>query len=329
MLTGEWLPKTVADSIGRFSPATETAGPSPLVLESPEPARVSRRGGPRHRRSRTVGARPGDLRSRNVRSGRRATEPVLTSSVAGGAAATSTAAEGWLCRRRSCRCGAIGAPPEHAPSGPNPTGTPGGPSQRPADGVSRLRKWRWPISAAAAVIAIAVLARILAASPGGTPPPSASHTVTASSSTTSRCGEDEEPGQEAIEYTVRYQFFNPRPCDTHTPSPVADVGEPVRGTCGCTSYASDPLATGSSLVTARVYFGQLKAVVGALADQVTFNTPAAWVDEEPRSVRPYGGLRGHHQPNGRCVCTSGSIRDGEGWSTRPARTRKTAGSTSR
>jgi serine/threonine protein kinase len=47
------------------------------------------------------------------------------------------------------------------------------------------------------------------------------------------------------------------------------------------SYASDPLATGSSSITARVYFGQIKVVVSTLAHQVTFNTPAAWVDEEP------------------------------------------------
>ena len=48
-----------------------------------------------------------------------------------------------------------------------------------------------------------------------------------------------------------------------------------------TSYASVPLATGSSRVTARVYFGQLKAVISALAHQITFNTPSAWVDQEP------------------------------------------------
>ena len=47
------------------------------------------------------------------------------------------------------------------------------------------------------------------------------------------------------------------------------------------SYASAPLATSSSSVTARVYFGQLSAVVGALAGQVTLNTPANWVATEP------------------------------------------------
>jgi hypothetical protein len=50
---------------------------------------------------------------------------------------------------------------------------------------------------------------------------------------------------------------------------------------GAATYASDPLGTGSPQVTARVYFGQLKAITSALAGQVTFNTPAAFVDDEP------------------------------------------------
>ncbi len=213
--TGDWLPKTVADTIGRFSPATETPGHSPLVLEPPEPARVAGRAdrdtGAAARSARDqVTSGPGTSEAEGGRP-----ESVLTPSVANGAAAISTATE--------------------------KAGLPG---QRPADGVGRLRKLRWPFSAAAAVVVIAVPAGILVSSPGGASPlPKASHTVTASSSTTSAAVKAKNPA-------------------------VA-------------SYASAPLATGSSLVRARVYFGQLKAVVGTLAGQVTFNTPAAWVNEEP------------------------------------------------
>jgi len=47
------------------------------------------------------------------------------------------------------------------------------------------------------------------------------------------------------------------------------------------AYASASLVTGSPSVTAWVYFGQLKAVIDASAGQVTFNTPARWLGEEP------------------------------------------------
>ena len=55
-----------------------------------------------------------------------------------------------------------------------------------------------------------------------------------------------------------------------TPAPEAQV------------YASAPLATGSSSVTARVYFGQLSAVISALSGQVTFNTSASLLAAKPR-----------------------------------------------
>ena len=208
-------------------------------------------------------------------------EPVLTPSVADGAAATSTAAEKAGLPDAAAPVPAPSAFLQSTPrAGRTPAGMPGGPGQRPADGVRRLRKWRWPFSAAAAVIAVAVLARILAASPGGTPPlPTASHTVAASSSTTSAAGKAKNPARKPSRTPSATSTSTH---GTSTPTHIAPSPTPANPSTvpAAASYASAPLATGSSLVRARVYFGQLKAVVGALAGQVTFNTPAAWVDGE-------------------------------------------------
>ena len=47
------------------------------------------------------------------------------------------------------------------------------------------------------------------------------------------------------------------------------------------AYTSDSLSTGSSSITARVYFGQLGSVISALSGQVTFNTSASLSAAEP------------------------------------------------
>ena len=51
-------------------------------------------------------------------------------------------------------------------------------------------------------------------------------------------------------------------------------------------------------MTAWVYFGQLKAVVGALSGQVTFNTPARWLDEEPARCALTVVFKGVAKPTG-------------------------------
>lgn len=50
---------------------------------------------------------------------------------------------------------------------------------------------------------------------------------------------------------------------------------PAQSAPGPQAYASDRLSTGSSSITARVYFGQLGSVISALSGQVTFNTSAS------------------------------------------------------
>lgn len=150
---------------------------------------------------------------------------------------------------------------------------PAAPEPRPGNGGGRWRTWRWPVSGAALLGAGAVLAAILLPSHGSTPPaPTTSHPATPSSPAT------------------------------------ATASSPATVSASAT-YASDPLATGSSRVTARVYFGQLKAVVGALAHRVTFNTPAAWVDQEPGKCALTVIFAGVANPTG-AVYASGL---GPGW----------------
>ena len=62
------------------------------------------------------------------------------------------------------------------------------------------------------------------------------------------------------------------PSPTHSSPPPAAQAQ---------AYASASLATGSSSVTARVYFGQLSAVISALSGQVTFNTSASLLAAKP------------------------------------------------
>ncbi len=57
------------------------------------------------------------------------------------------------------------------------------------------------------------------------------------------------------------------PAQPAQPAPVHSTAAPAAA-----SYASVPLATGSSTVTARAYFGQLSSVMGALTGQVTFGS---------------------------------------------------------
>jgi serine/threonine protein kinase len=100
--------------------------------------------------------------------------------------------------------GVTPGPAVPVPPTPLPVPGTGGPTLPPATAARPLREWRWPVSAGAAVLVVAVVATILAVSPGGvpnpapgkspsngssTPRPSASHstgtTATAASASTS------------------------------------------------------------------------------------------------------------------------------------------------
>lgn len=68
------------------------------------------------------------------------------------------------------------------------------------------------------------------------------------------------------------------PVNPTAPGATAEPGsssQPAQAGPNVPSYVSAPLATGSSSITARVYFGQLSSVIAALSGQVTFNTAAS------------------------------------------------------
>jgi hypothetical protein len=68
---------------------------------------------------------------------------------------------------------------------------------------------------------------------------------------------------------------------TSAPSAPQPPTQPPSTAPAVMSYSSAPLSTGSALITARYYFGQLSAVIDALAGQLTFNTSAALLAGKP------------------------------------------------
>lgn len=140
--------------------------------------------------------------------------------------------------------------------------------QSSASEGKRWHAWRLPAGTAAAAACTAVLVAIFTASPSGSPSrptpslggtttrPAVVRSATASSSETTGASRKKKSGSGSAQVNL---FTAP----------------------ASSAYASASLVTGSPSVTAWVYFGQLKAVVDAFADQVTFNTPAAWLHEEP------------------------------------------------
>lgn len=129
----------------------------------------------------------------------------------------------------------------------------------PAVSGGRWRTWRLPVAAVAAVTGIAVLAAVLVASLGQSP-----------SRLTSKTGKSASAAAQADPFSA----------------PASSA------------YASASLVTGSSSVTAWVYFGQLKAVVDAVAGQVTFNTPPNWLNEEPGRCGLTVVFKGVAEPKG-------------------------------
>lgn len=143
--------------------------------------------------------------------------------------------------------------------------------QSVAGGEGRWRAWSLPVGAAAVVSGVAVMAMVLVAAHGGSPP---------------RLGPS--PGGTSPTAAA------PKARESATASAQADpFTEPASS-----AYASASLVTGSSSVTAWVYFGQLNAVVDAVAGQVTFNTPTDWLKEEPGRCALTVVFKGVTKPKG-------------------------------
>ena len=220
--TGEWLPKTIADTINRFNPEIEGLTPAPAVPELPAPEEPFGRADPDVGISEpaTLQSAPGAFIKQELFRPAESLRDVQANigAAAGNVvkwAATPTALPSTTQRK--------GGRVKLKKAGGD------GRLQPSAGGGRRSRAWRAPASAAAAAIAIAVPAAILVASPG----------------------------------------------DTSGKSPPRPVPSLARTTTAPASsaYASASLVTGSSSMTAWVYFGQLKAIVNALAGQVTLTHP--------------------------------------------------------
>ena len=299
-VTGEWPPKSVADTIRRYSPAAESSAFSALVPEPLKPASTSSRAdGDAGPSGPSVGATPEPLPTptsdRPDRESETTTTTPPTPRTELASSAQMNGGQPWAATGQktgvSEASAAIPAPRSSRPPEPVALDVSGRGSrpQAPSPSASRMRRWRWPASVAAAIIAAAVLATVLVASSGHTPNPQTDPTPslarittrpTASPSVTavsSKIPVAVKPATNpatmpsvAISQTRASSQNRASPIAAHSASSVAAA-----------PYASGSLGTGSSSVTARYYFGELSAVVDALAGLGTFNTNATLAASEP------------------------------------------------
>jgi eukaryotic-like serine/threonine-protein kinase len=206
-LMEEWLPESVADAIGRYIPTIETpAPPPPAASETTDPV---------------AGAQPGDAPTD-------ATQDIMARSVVTDTVGIVAAGE------RNPPSSAISEIPplmDPAASAPGDNRL----SHRPAAAVGRAGRLRWPISVAAAVIIVAVVATVLAVEPGSAhklasgPPsslvrittrPTAQRTPTAGSSTTSAATDTRKPDRKRSSAALRiHPSQTPTPGGTASPTP--------------------------------------------------------------------------------------------------------------
>jgi serine/threonine protein kinase len=152
VLTGEWLPQPIAETMARYSP----------TLQTPLPPALREAGQPREE--------PESVPASLAEPGAVGFEPTVLGAVIPASAAaesvSATRVEQGLLPETSLVpvSGPFTAAGRDVPGGTGGTG--GMPPTRPP---SRLRRWRWLLTAAAAVIIVAVAAILLTSRPGGSP----------------------------------------------------------------------------------------------------------------------------------------------------------------
>ena len=180
ILTGEWLPQPIADTMVRYSPTLQTPLP-PALREVPEPERASAGSVPAVSAEHGAAAAGAALAGAAAAAAAAAGPPAPSASsrpvgyeptslapvIPASAAAQSvfaTRAEDSLLPETSL---VPMSGPFTAAGRDIPGGTGGMPPARPP---SPFRRWRWPITAAAAAVLIAVLVILLSSHSPGTSP---------------------------------------------------------------------------------------------------------------------------------------------------------------
>jgi serine/threonine protein kinase len=200
VLTGEWLPPAIAESMNRYSPTLHT--PLPPALKEQEPsqsasgpvaaggrasgepvaaaAAVAAAGEPRRAGQATpvLGtpvanrATPPPETALSGIPGPIGYEPTTLEPVVGGSAAAGSASATRVERNLGLGMEATSLAPVSGPfnaAGPPGPGGTGGMPPPPGPRTSGWRRWRWPITAAAAAVIIAVVAVLLMSGSHGAP----------------------------------------------------------------------------------------------------------------------------------------------------------------
>jgi hypothetical protein len=271
VLTGEWLPKAVADTIGRYIPTIETPTPPPPSAPEPPEHAAQEPATPEPMTAAAGVPETTDLVARAAAPDDRAdaTQDIVVSAAATDALAAGKAASSTTLARQGQEETGRAVHPAAAlpqiPASPDPAapGTPGGDGleQPPAAGVSPLRRWRWPVSAAAAVIVVGVAATILAVEPGGTAKPTsgptsalvrittrpttARPTTTAKPSKTPAAAKTKKPARKPSRTTSR-THARPTPTPGYTPSPTQTPTGNSSGASTATTPQTPPQKTSTA-----------------------------------------------------------------------------------
>jgi hypothetical protein len=130
----------------------------------------------------------------------------------------------------------------------------------PADGAShaRLARWAQDFQTLQAQLPTPEISSPAHPSPSATPTVSSPATVPAITA----------PSAPTV-------VISTAPATSQLPEPAASMAP------GAQTYTSGSLSTGSSAVTARVYFGQLDSIISALSGQVSFNTSSSLLASNP------------------------------------------------
>jgi serine/threonine protein kinase len=251
VLTGEWLPPAIAESMSRYSPTMQT--PLPPALKEQEPSQA----GPGAVAAGSAAAVAGAA----VAAAGFGYEPTTLEPVvpASGAAdpVSATRVEGGP---------GPGFPetsvvPASAPFNVGRPTVPGGPPAPPGRPPSGWRRWRWPITTAAAAVIIAVVAVLLvsqshgAAKPnpttslaGDTTKPAATPTATASSSKAPAKNPTatpaSQPGTTPVTQPTATATSSPTSSPTWTPTPTTSpTTSPTTTSSPTTSPTTTPTTT--------------------------------------------------------------------------------------